>query len=178
MRRWLLEAAPEKLSEWAPLPPPSCPPFHDPAGWRTSSRRTSGRWSSLPGIMGSELDADGERVWLAWLHLINKGLGDIAVDGGKKVKPKDVIDLAYGKLKEHLKATHFVETFSYDWRASTQQLGDLLVRRLDQVLKEHPDQTVRILAHSMGGLVVRAAFATDDGKAIWKRIVERPAGGW
>ena len=74
--------------------------------------------------------------------------------------------LAYGKLKEHLKATHFVETFTYDWRASTQQLGDLLAKRLDQVLMIIPDQPVRILAHSMGGLVVRAAFATDDGKAI------------
>ena len=177
MRRWLLEAAPEKLSEWAPLPAaelPTVPRSRGVADERPKNQRPVVVY--LPGIMGSELDADGERVWLAWLHLINKGLGDIAVDCGKKVKPKDVIDLAYGKLKEHLKATHFVETFTYDWRTSTQQLGDLLAKRLDQVLKDHPDQPVRILAHSMGGLVVRAAFATDDGKAIWKRIVERPGG--
>ena len=57
-----------------------------------------------------------------------------------------------------MSATHRVERFPYDWRLPLDKLADALEPFLRKLLDDtRPVQRpIRMLAHSMGGLVVRA----------------------
>ena len=111
----------------------------------------------LPGVMGSHLWVKSEdRVWF--------DPGDIAVGGLEKiawgrdgVEAEKLFSMFYGQLCEHLAASHRVETFAYDWRQPLDVLAERLGEFLDRLLKG-TTQPVRLLAHSMGGLVVRACI--------------------
>ena len=48
-----------------------------------------------------------------------------------------------------------VETFAYDWRDSIKTQANELARKISKELTSHKNP-VRVLAHSMGGLVARA----------------------
>lgn len=129
----------------------------------------------LPGIMGSHLAADGRRIWLDPIELARGRLVRIAIDSSKAVSPAGLVGMAYGRLAGYLESGHRVIRHDYDWRQPIAELGKALAGRLRQALQDHPDQPLRILAHSMGGLVVRAAFAADPG--LWAEIVARPGQG-
>ena len=66
----------------------------------------------------------------------------------------------YGKLAEHLAASHRVERFAYDWRQPLDVLGERFGEFLSSLLQS-TDQPVRLLAHSMGNIIV-AESAKDD----------------
>ncbi|MFT4101134.1 MAG: CHAT domain-containing protein [Burkholderiaceae bacterium] len=74
-----------------------------------------------------------------------------------QVEAEKLFGRYYGKLLVHLAASHVVERFAYDWRLSMEKLGKLLAARLQKMLDAKPSQTVRILSHGTGALVVRAA---------------------
>ena len=174
LREWLQAGTQDALPHWKPLleiAPAPAPLRGERAKVAPNSRPVV---VYLPGIMGSELTANGDSVWLNFLSMGFGGLARIAIDSGEKVEPDDVVRLAYGKLKNHLHDRHYVETFTYDWRQPLSTLGTRFAASLSDILARHPDQPVRILAHSMGGLVVRAAFAHDPG--LWERIVARDGG--
>ena len=63
-----------------------------------------------------------------------------------------------------------VETFAYDWRDSIRTQADELARKISKELKSHKNP-VRVLAHSMGGLVARALIAHHDG--LWEEMIAR-----
>ena len=111
----------------------------------------------LPGIMGSHLAVprDG-RIWLAPLRIAIGGLDQLAWDKNP-VEAEAVFDMAYGALCRQLAASHRVVTFPYDWRLPLDVLGDRLGELLARLQKDSP-QPIRLLAHSMGGLVVRACI--------------------
>lgn len=128
----------------------------------------------VPGIMGSSLGIDSNTLWLDPLELALEGLGSIAIQA-PNVTSKGLIELAYEKLHAYLKPTHYdVIDYHYDWRQPLQQLGRELARELNEQLKSQPKKNIRLLAHSMGGLVVRAAFAEDE--SLWPRLVEHADG--
>ncbi len=111
----------------------------------------------LPGIMGSHLWRDrSDRVWFDPVDLAFGGLAKIAW-GKPNVEAEKLFGMIYGDLAEHLAATHRALRFPYDWRQPLDVLAERLGEYLDQVLKE-TTQPVRLLAHSMGGLVVRACI--------------------
>ncbi|MGJ7507368.1 DUF7379 domain-containing protein [Variovorax sp. GT1P44] len=110
----------------------------------------------LPGVMGTYLDADGKRVWLDPLSLAAGGLASIAF-GADKVTAGDLFGKTYGAICEYLAASHRVVPFPYDWRQPLDVLGERLGTFLEQLTKQTA-QPVRLLAHSMGGLVVRACI--------------------
>ena len=93
-----------------------------------------------------------------------------------KVRASGLIRSAYGALCTYLAATHEVVPFPYDWRLSITDSAEALRRALEDKLlqAEAQEQPIRILAHSMGGLVVRAMLATPDGKQTWSRICKHP----
>ncbi|TMH13628.1 MAG: alpha/beta hydrolase, partial [Betaproteobacteria bacterium] len=66
--------------------------------------------------------------------------------------------------------------FPYDWRKTITDAADHLRAVLEQALAkaEAHDQPVRIIAHSMGGLVVRAMLADADGQKLWERMCANP----
>ena len=67
-------------------------------------------------------------------------------------------------------STHDVRPWGYDWRRSILDNGRDFATLLSNALAG-TDQPVRIVAHSMGGLVARSAFL--DPK-LWQRFQDRP----
>ena len=77
-----------------------------------------------------------------------------AADG---VLPDGPIGLVYDKLLDHLSDSHEVIPFAFDWRCpienEARRLADAVERALDA--RSASGQPVRLLAHSMGGVLAR-----------------------
>ena len=127
----------------------------------------------IPGIMGTELIADGDRVWLDISDLIFGGLKELKIDASH-VRPLQLISRFYGDLIEYLTQTHEVAPFPYDWRLPLEGEADRLadeVRWRFESARQH-GQPVRFLAHSMGGLLARTMIAQHGG--LWRDICQVP----
>ena len=129
----------------------------------------------LPGIMGSHLQIGTDRVWFDPLDIAAGGLAKLAYTAQslEQVTPENLFEMAYGDCCAHLERTHRVVRFPYDWRRPVQQVARTLARalraELDRTREIH--QPVRILAHSMGGLVTRAMAAAEP--ALWNEFLAR-----
>ncbi len=155
---------------------------HEEPRWREAVRRSRAATAPrplavvLPGTLGSALKVQGENVWLDYWSLLWGGLKRLSMDA-TGVEPTDLLDDFYGPLLEFLARSHRVEIFPYDWRLSVVDAAKKLADRLEVWLPaaERTDQSVHLVAHSMGGLVVRAMIAdTQRGAALWRRIVALP----
>jgi tetratricopeptide (TPR) repeat protein len=126
----------------------------------------------LPGILGSNLKVDDERIWLGW-RLVN-GFKRLAYDPKEKtnVAPDGPISIYYDDLATALFSDHDVKPFAFDWRrpivAEAKRLAEEVAAALDT--RKASRQPVRIIAHSMGGLVARALQIVDP--KTWNRMVE------
>jgi hypothetical protein len=111
----------------------------------------------LPGVMGSHLQVGGkDRVWFDPVDIATGGLAK--VEWGKTgVEAEDLFGVIYGELCKTLADSHRVERFAYDWRQPLDVLGERFGEFLDQLMKQ-TQQPIRLIAHSMGGLVVRACI--------------------
>ncbi|MHC2148346.1 CHAT domain-containing protein [Pseudomonas sp. 210_17 TE3656] len=127
----------------------------------------------LPGIMGSSLSVGDETFWLNPLKLALDGLDGIAMSA-PKVSSTGLIELAYEDLYAYLDETHDVVKYPYDWRQPLESLGTDLAATLRIQLAKQPNRKIRLLAHSMGGLVVRAAFKQDP--TLWAALIAQADG--
>ena len=130
----------------------------------------------LPGTMGSQLRVDGDTVWLDYWALLRGGLKRLAM-GREGIAPVGLVDQFYAPLVEFLARSHQVEIFPYDWRHSVRKAAARLAETLEPLVTqaERSGQPLRLVAHSMGGLVVRALIADGGaGSALWQRIVRLP----
>ena len=129
----------------------------------------------LPGTMGSHLKVGKDRVWLDKWDLAFGGLRKLKHDA-KDVVAEQPIGSGYKALIKYLANSHTVKPFAYDWRKSLIELADRFREDLEKTVKaqEAVGQPVRILAHSMGGLVVRVMIATEEGKKVWDRMCRHP----
>ncbi|MBS1144873.1 MAG: hypothetical protein H6R14_2279 [Proteobacteria bacterium] len=130
----------------------------------------------LPGTMGSELKAGDEQIWLKYGALFAGGLGKLRM-GKPDIVPVGLVEDFYGPLVDFLARSHDVEVFPYDWRHSIRdaaaRLADTLAPLVDRA--ERTQQPLRLVAHSMGGLVVRSMIADGGaGAALWERIKRLP----
>jgi CHAT domain-containing protein len=150
--------------------------------WREAVRRSRASAAPrplavvLPGTMGSALKVQGEAVWLNYWSLLWGGLRRLRRDAAG-VEPTDLLDDFYGPLLEFLARSHRVEIFPYDWRMSVIEAAKRLADRLEDLLPlaERANQPVHLVAHSMGGLIVRAMIADGGrGAALWRRIIALP----
>lgn len=159
LRDWLLVPEPQSLLSFRALPDPA---DYEAALAAAGASRAVGAADRpivvvLPGVMGSHLQAGGkDRVWF--------DPGDIATGGLSKiewsragVEAEELFGMFYGRVCQHLADSHRVEPFPYDWRQPldvlAERLGEFLARLMRQT-----EQPIRLLAHSMGGLVVRACI--------------------
>lgn len=125
----------------------------------------------LPGTMGSELSTTKDRIWLDYLGLIRGGFRQLG-DRDADVVANRVIDDYYARLAIHLGESMQVIEWPYDWRRAVADSGIRLASDVDAALEQiGPTAAVRFVAHSMGGLVVRALAL--DHKATWDRVCER-----
>ncbi|MDT3777282.1 CHAT domain-containing protein [Nitrospira sp. MA-1] len=129
----------------------------------------------LPGTMGSQLKVGNDRVWLDKLDLAFGGLKKLKYTA-KGVEADQPIGSGYKDLIKYLANSHTVKPFAYDWRKSLIELADRFRKDLEETVKvqEAVGQPVRIVAHSMGGLVVRVMMATEEGKKVWDRMCRHP----
>jgi pimeloyl-ACP methyl ester carboxylesterase len=128
----------------------------------------------VPGIMGSQLGLaraaplPNDIVWLDPLDIQHGRLAALRVPAAAPIVPLGVVLYSYLRLKLHLRAAGFaVEFHDYDWRLSIVESGRALAARLRAL---RPAQ-VAIVAHSMGGLVSRAALALEHTRHIERLVL-------
>lgn len=131
----------------------------------------------IPGVMGSLLRSEGlGGVW--WIDARTVGhLNDLRLspDGaadanrGHRVGPFST-DPTYepflAAVLEQDDLGH--ELFPYDWRKSLTLSSDLLARRIADLHEQDGGEPVHLVAHSMGGVLVRTTLMDHD--ELWPKI--------
>ena len=123
----------------------------------------------LPGIMGSRLGSSTQHAGLIWLHpaAITEGsLAELKLPS-PKLKTVGIMLPGYLKLRFSLEIAGFRAIFHpFDWRGDLIELG----RELLEAIEHSGERRVMLVAHSMGGLVARAALSQDSNRRIAKLI--------
>lgn len=126
----------------------------------------------LPGLLGSKLGrthADQtELIWLDPAHVINGQLTQLTKGSDPTIHALDVMLPVSLKLALTLRTAGIpVKLYAYDWRCSVIQSGQQLARDISD--DKHGE--IQIVAHSMGGLVARAALKHSGMQKV-SRIVQ------
>ena len=190
LRDWLLADAVERLEVYKALPGDLQEPTLAEEKSRSAAiRRSRGGAEAeatlpiavvLPGIMGSHLwKNENDRLWFDLTGIAAGGLGAVrwgagtGTTAGDGISAEKLLDMSYGDLCEFLMETHRVERFPYDWRLPLDVLADRLENFLRKLCDEskNPQRPIRLLAHSMGGLVVRSLVHKQP--ALWDEIMNR-----
>lgn len=126
----------------------------------------------LPGITGSHLQVKRDRIWLQFREIIFGNLNELEINA-KNVSADGWIDSAYDSFADFLTQSHELRPFAYDWRLSIATSGALFAVELEKALNEADtrNQPVHIFAHSLGGLVARAALSIKP--ELWDRLEAR-----
>jgi CHAT domain/Lecithin:cholesterol acyltransferase len=125
-----------------------------------STNKASGKrpiFILIPGIMGSSLKNNGSRVWAnlmqlgggAFISKLAYNISGISAEGAISTFYEDFVD-EYSKYGD-------VEIFAYDWRKPLSIAADELSKRLSEL--DNLQQPMHIVAHSMGGLVIKQLIA-------------------
>ena len=125
----------------------------------------------VPGILGSQLGElraaplPPDLLWLDPQDVIGGRLTRLRLPGVPLV-PLGALPLSYLPLRLRLQAAgHRTEVHDFDWRLDLTTLVASLVARVRAI-----DGPVAIVAHSMGGLLARAALPLLDGMRL-ERVV-------
>ncbi len=128
----------------------------------------------VPGIMGSQLGMARPAPLprdILWLDPVDIGFGrlrELAVPGRARVRSYGVVLYSYLRLKLHLRAASLRPVFyDYDWRLGIDVLGRALAERL----QAEAGSRIAIVAHSLGGLVSRAALACRGGEKVERLVL-------
>ncbi len=128
----------------------------------------------VPGIMGSQLGFPRQAPLpndILWLDPIDIEVGRLAalrIPGPSPVVALGAVLYSYLRLKLHLRAAGFAAVlYDYDWRLGIDGLGRAFA---DRVKAESMD-SVMIVAHSMGGLVSRAALALPGMEKVARLVL-------
>jgi CHAT domain-containing protein len=133
----------------------------------------------IPGTMGSHIEIDrkkpnqpgsGNRIWFDLLSLSLGKLDRIGDTESENVVAEDLFEMFYGDLADHLAATHTVIRCPYDWRQPLEKCTEALQAKIEQASRENPGQPIRLLAHSMGGLVARTLINKHD--ETWQLVLD------
>jgi pimeloyl-ACP methyl ester carboxylesterase len=126
----------------------------------------------VPGIMGSQLGLKrtgglpDDIVWLDPLDIQLGRLTVLTVGAGAAVVPLGAVLYSHLRLKLALRARGFAAEFhDYDWRLGVAELGRALAERVAAV------ERIAIVAHSMGGLVARAALKAPGTRHVARLVL-------
>ncbi|MFK7771441.1 MAG: CHAT domain-containing protein [Saprospiraceae bacterium] len=120
----------------------------------------------IPGIMGSNLSNGDSEIWIDYLKMASGKLMQLNM-GNKNVSAKSVVGTAYGKLVVDLSDKYDVVVFPYDWRKSLSDSGKILADKINKELLP-TEQSIQIIAHSMGGLVTRDVMMNHP--KTWEKL--------
>ena len=128
----------------------------------------------VPGIMGSQLGipraagAPPDLIWLDPIDMIRGDLYKLALTTDSPVRALGLVHHSYLRLWLRLLAVGFdVRPFAYDWRCDILELGAALAQAI--IAGQQP---VMLVAHSLGGLVARAALLDPLADASVSRVVQ------
>jgi CHAT domain-containing protein/pimeloyl-ACP methyl ester carboxylesterase len=110
----------------------------------------------LPGIMGSNLKNSNDLLWINYWNFAKGGL--LKLEAPDNITAPSIVATSYSKLADFLDDTYDIVTFPYDWRLQLNECATQLNDKLTELLKY--DQPIKIIAHSMGGVVVRDLIVT------------------
>ncbi len=182
MRSWLVEDDLERVSPFLPITAAS------KVSWQDREARLAQRGEAagprpvvilIPGIMGTHLEikrrpsdkpGSGNRIWFDLASLFVGRLGDLSDPNAAKVAAEDLFEMFYGDLADHLALSHNVIRCPYDWRQPLDKCAEALAARIQDAARRFPGQPIRLLAHSMGGLVARTLMANHE--SAWKTVTD------
>ncbi|WP_282124459.1 CHAT domain-containing protein [Algibacter mikhailovii] len=118
----------------------------------------------IPGIMGSTLARNRENQWVDMRKMHNGGITKNLNISADNVEANGVIKKYYNDLANHLLEQYDVITLAFDWRKSLKEAALKLKQQLDEIIEKYK-VNINIVAHSMGGLVVRQCMM--DHSATW-----------
>jgi pimeloyl-ACP methyl ester carboxylesterase len=130
----------------------------------------------LPGIMGSKLGTEGllfdNTLWLDPVDVIAGRLDELTLGRDDDIVALGVLLFTYLKMKLRLRIAGFDADFHpFDWRKSIAELGAELAARIERETDRNGTLVpLYLVAHSMGGLVCRAALTVLDQVAESERI--------
>jgi pimeloyl-ACP methyl ester carboxylesterase len=127
----------------------------------------------VPGIMGSRLGGSVGRgttprvLWIDPASIAAGGVRDLALPNGRPLKPMGVLLYAYARLLLELQIAGFdASLHAYDWRLGLDELGAELAARI-----RAGGVPVRLVGHSMGGMVARMALGGLPRRWVRKFIM-------
>jgi pimeloyl-ACP methyl ester carboxylesterase len=128
----------------------------------------------LPGIMGSQLgftrgaQKPNDVLWLDPIDIQFGRLVELELRENTRAVTLGAMNYTYLKITLSLRKAGFdAVLLDYDWRRDVATLGKLLARRI----AADGRQEVAIVAHSMGGLVARAALTHAAGAQVSQLIM-------
>lgn len=147
-------------------------------GWSLPAEQTLDPVIIIPGIVGTELYNGSDLIWMNLdrmfldindqfltnnLNLDNSGksLSDIQIGNIIDSKKLSILETdIFKSLITDLETNNYQENknlffFPYDWRLDLNTTKDLLKQKIDEVKAQTGAQKVNIIAHSMGGLLVK-----------------------
>jgi hypothetical protein len=125
----------------------------------------------LPGILGSNLSLNGKEIYLNLGRLASGGMTNLAYDA-QGIKASSLVGIAYHKFGNHFDSEYDVVTFPFDWRLPLKDEARRLNDRIIDINKQANGQPIKIVAHSMGGLLARHFVA--DFSSTWEQISKHP----
>jgi hypothetical protein len=123
----------------------------------------------VPGIMGSQLGLTRtpplphDILWVDPIDISIGRLSSLRLPATASIVPLGVVLYSYLTLKLQLRAAGFSVSFhAYDWRLGVDELGRAFAERL----RKESAPRLAIVAHSMGGLVSRAAVVLPGAERV------------
>ncbi|HFC00910.1 MAG TPA: CHAT domain-containing protein [Phaeodactylibacter sp.] len=124
----------------------------------------------VPGIMGSNLYEADDEIWIDYIQMATGSLSRLQISN-TEITAKSAVGTAYQNFVNDLEKKYDVFVFPYDWRKSLAESGSILAQKInDSLLSYH--QPLQIVAHSMGGLVVRDLMVNHSD--FWKKLNALP----
>jgi hypothetical protein len=126
----------------------------------------------LPGLLGSKLGRthyhQTELIWLDPANVMKGQLMTLALQSHADIHTLGVMLPTCLKLALTLRcAGTSVKLYAYDWRCSLIELG----QQLAQEILNNQEKNIQIVAHSMGGLVARAALKHQGMQKV-SRVIQ------
>ena len=123
----------------------------------------------LPGIMGSNLFCNEDKVWVDFWSFVKGDLVKLEIDANNISAPS-LMGSSYLKLAKYLSGKYDVLPFAYDWRRSLTDEAKNFNNTIKILLtKEKP---IHVIAHSMGGVLFREFILLEDSQ--WDKLNSSP----
>jgi CHAT domain-containing protein/pimeloyl-ACP methyl ester carboxylesterase len=125
----------------------------------------------LPGIMGSYLDdkIKKDRLWINFIGIASGELAKLEINR-QDIEATAINSQTYNSLINFLSPDFDIYPVAYDWRKNLTEAADDLAKKIQVELdnKQRTNNEFHFIAHSMGGLVLRAMIKRHAD--LWKNI--------